>query len=159
MATPRSGKCLQAAGEVQKMIIRPSVLGAGLMLLVGSTVLQAHQIAGGTHQHVWRPTAYGQDYRPGHSVNDPTGSITIWSPATLNEYGASHSVHFARPSLHNQRSAKQSSKQVQHQWNTPLFDIRHSDGPQANKAQSNIPLIKSLAPSRYGKDHQRGYGK
>ncbi len=159
MAMQRSGRCLQAPGEVQKMIIRPSVLGAGLMLLLSSTVLQAHQIAGGTHQHVWRPTTYGQDYRPGHSVHEPTGSITIWSPATLNEYGAGNRVSFIRPSPQNKLLAPQSSKQVQHRSNTPLFDIPHSNAPRANRSRSNIPQIKSLAPSRYGKDHRRGYGK
>jgi hypothetical protein len=132
------------------MIIRPSVLCAGLILLACSTVLQAHQVAGGTHQHVWRPTAYGKDYRPGHSVNGPTGSITIWSPAALNEYGASNSVQFAHPVPYN----KQSSKQVQSQSNMP-----QSDTLQSRTSQSNIPRIKSLAPSRYGKDHKRDYGK
>ena len=129
------------------MIIRPGILCAGLIMLVSSTVIQAHQVASGTHNHVWRPTTYGQDYRPGHSVNGPTGSITIWSPATLNQYGAGNSVRFARPAPYTKQtatqaaaqSAKQSSKQVQ--------------------GQSNIPLIKSLAPSRYGKDYKRNYGK
>ena len=137
------------------MIIRPGVLCAGLILLVCSNVLQAHQVAGGTHQHVWRPTVYGKDYRPGHSVNGPTGSITIWSPAALNEYGANNTVNFAQPAPY----VKQSSKQVQSQSNIPQsnrpqFDVRRSDQPQ-----TNIPRIKSLAPSRYGKDYKRGYGK
>ncbi len=131
------------------MIIRPSVLYAGLMLLVGSTVVQAHEVAGGTHQHVWRPTTYGSDYRPGHSVNSPAGSITIWAPAALNEYGANNSVRFARPAAYGKQPAKQSSNQVQSQSNIP-----RSDG-----SQSYIPQIKSLAPSRYGKDHKRDYGK
>ncbi len=135
------------------MMIRPSILCAGLTLLVGSTVLQAHQVAGGTHQHVWRPTTYGEDYRPGHSVNGSQGSITIWSPATLNEYGASNSVRFARPVPYHKQSGKQSanqsSKQIQSQSNIA----------GSNLPQSYIPLIKSLAPSRYGKDHKRDYGK
>jgi hypothetical protein len=131
------------------MIIRPSVLGAGLILLISSTAIQAHQVTSGTHKHVWRPTTYGQDYRPGHSVNGPTGSITIWSPATLNQYGAGNSVNFARPAPYNKQSAKQSSQQVQSQSNIPV----------SRQAQSNIPLIKSLAPSRYGKDYKRNYGK
>ena len=131
------------------MIIRPSVLCAGLMLLVGSTVLQAHDVAGGTHQHVWRPTTYGSDYRPGHSVKSPAGSITIWAPAALNEYGANNSVKFARPVPYNRQSPKQPSNQVQSQSNLP-----RSDG-----SQSYIPQIKSLAPSRYGKDYKRDYGK
>lgn len=151
------------------MIIRPSVLYAGLILLLGSTVLQAHQSTVGNHQHVWRPTTYGKDYRPGHSVNGPTGSITIWSPAAFTGYGANNSVHFARPVPLNGQSAKQPSEQVQnqsnihqsnlsqskkHQSNLPQFNI-----PQSNIPQSNIPRIKSLAPSRYGKDFKRDYGK
>lgn len=132
------------------MIIRPRVLTAGLMVLVCSTVLQAHQVASGTHQHVWRPTTYGKDYRPGHAVNGPTGSITIWSPAALNKYGANNTVHFARPVP----LVKQSAKQAQGQSNRPQSEL-----PPANKSQSNIPIIKSLAPSRYGKVHKRDYGK
>ena len=121
--------------------------------MVCSTVLQAHQVAAGTHQHVWRPTTYGQDYRPGHSVNGPQGSITIWSPATLNQYGAGHSIRFARQVPYQKQSgnqsANQSSQQVQSQ----------SKIPGTKLYQSYIPLIKSLAPSRYGKDHKRDYGK
>jgi hypothetical protein len=132
------------------MMIRPGFLCAGLILLAGSTVLQAHQVAGGTHQHVWRPTAYGKDYRPGHSVNGPTGSITIWSPAALNEYGSNNAVQFANPAPYIKQSAKQSSNQVQSRSNIPRSNVR---------PQSNIPRIKSLAPSRYGKDYKRDYGK
>ena len=132
------------------MIIRLHVLCAALIVLVCSTVLQAHQVASGTHQHVWRPTTYGKDYRPGHSVNGPTGNITIWSPAALNEYGANNTVHFARPVP----LVKQSAKQAQSQSNIPQSKL-----PQANKFQSNTPRIKSLAPSRYGKIHKRDYGK
>jgi hypothetical protein len=132
------------------MIIRPSVLCAGLILLAGSTVLQAHDVAGGTHQHVWRPTAYGKDYRPGHSANTPTGSIIIWAPAALNEYGANNSVRFARPAAYG----SQSTKQAQSQSNIPQSNAARSDVPR-----SSIPRIKSLAPSRYGKDYNRDYGK
>ena len=131
------------------MIIRPSVLCAGLILLVCSTVVQAHEVAGGNHQHVWRPTTYGSDYRPGHSVNSPAGSITIWAPAAHNAYGANNAVRFARPAAYGRQTAKQSSNQVQSPSNIP----------KSNRAQSNIPQIKSLAPSRYGKDYKRDYGR
>ncbi len=131
------------------MIIRPGILCAGLILLVCSTVLQAHQVASRTHQHVWRPTTYGKDYRPGHSVNSPQGSITIWSPATLNEYGAGNPVRFAHPVPYNKQPANRSSNQVQSRSNIP----------GSNTSQSYIPLIKSLAPSRYGQDRKRDYGK
>ena len=132
------------------MIIRPSVLCAGLILLVCSTVVQAHEVAGGTHQHVWRPTTYGSDYRPGHSVNSPAGSITIWAPAAHNEYGANNAVRFARPAAYGKQAAKQS----QSQSNIPQSNLSRSDTPR-----SNIPQIKSLAPSRYGKDYKRDYGR
>ena len=122
------------------MTIRPSVLCIGLTLLVCSTVLQAHELAGGTHKHVWQPTAYGKDYRQGHSVDGPTGSIQIWSPATLNEYGNSNSVKFARPTPYTKQSTKQSTDQVRSQ----------SKKSQSGTTQSHIPQIKSLAPSRYG---------
>jgi hypothetical protein len=136
--------------EVAKMIIRPSVLCAGLILLLCSTVLQAHQVASGNHQHVWRPTTYGKDYRPGHSVNGPTGSITIWSPAAFNKYGASNSVQFAHPAPFDKQLTEQSAKLVQSQSNVPQLVI-----PQSNIHQSNIPRIKSLAPSQYGKVSKR----
>ena len=129
------------------MTIRPSVLCSGLLLLLGSSVIQAHQVGSGTHSHVFRPTNYGQDYRPGHSVNGPTGSITIWSPATLNQYGSTKSVRFARPAPYAKNSTTQSSTQSANQ-----------SSKQA-QSQSNIPQIKSLAPSRYGKDYKRNYGK
>ena len=136
-------------GELKEMIIRPTVLCAGLFLMVCSTLIQAHQFTDGTHQHVWRKTTYGKDYRPGHSVSGPTGGITIWSPADINEYGANNSVRFARPTPINQQSAKQSTKQAQIQSGTL----------PANQPQSNTPVIKSMAPSRYGKVHKRDYGK
>ena len=131
------------------MTIRPSVFCIGLALLVCSAMLQAHQLAGGTHKHVLQPTAYGKDYRQGHSVEGPTGSIQIWSPTTINEYGKSNPVEFARPTPYKKQSTKQSTEQVQSQ----------SKKTKSGNSQSHIPQIKSLAPSRYGKDHKRDYGK
>ena len=131
------------------MIFRPGVLYAGLILLACSSVIQAHQVAGGTHEHVWRQQDYGKDFRQGHSVNGSAGSITIWSPTTHNKFGASNPVRFARPAPIARQTSKQSASQAQSQA-----------GPERpNDAQSNIPRIKSLAPSRYGKDHKRDYGK
>ena len=52
-----------------------------------------------THQHVWRPKSYGQDYRQGHSVNNSVGSITIWSPNEYQGYKAGSAVRFARPTM------------------------------------------------------------
>ena len=136
------------------MIFRPIVLTAVILLLPVSAVLQAHQVASGSHQHVWRPTTYGKDYRPGHSVNGATGSITIWSPATLNQYGAGNSVRFARPEAYKAQTADQANSQVQSQSDTP-----QTKGSRGDVSQSNVPVIKSLAPSRYGKDYKRDYGK
>ena len=74
-----------------------------IVLLTASAPLLAHQQydANGKpindHQHVWRQSGYGQDYRQGHSVNGPQGSITIWSPRTYNGYSAGNTVRFARP--------------------------------------------------------------
>ena len=135
------------------MIFPPRVLCAGLFLLACSTVVQAHQVAGGTHKHVWRPTTYGSDYRPGHSVNSPAGSITIWSPAALNEYGADNSVNFAHPDSFKKPSPNQSGKQSLNQIQG------QSSIPRSGTTRSGIPVIKSLAPSRYGKDYKRDYGK
>ncbi len=131
------------------MIIRPSVLCAGLMVLFFSAAGQAHQLDDGSHKHVTQPTAYGKNYRLGHSVNGSNGNITIWSPTTLNRYGASNSVRFARPTPYTKQSAKQPSNRVQSQ----------SILSRSKTSQSNIPQIKSLAPSRYGKDYKRDYGK
>lgn len=133
------------------MNVRPSVLIAGLIVLACSTAVPAHQVTGGTHEHVWRPTNYGKDYRPGHSVNGPQGSITIWSPATYNAYGAAKSVHFALPVHYSKQSSSQSSKSQSNmlQSNTPGPDVH----------QSNVPRIRSLSPQQYGKDFKRDYGK
>ncbi len=136
------------------MIFRPIVLTAILFLLSVSGVLQAHQVASGSHQHVWRPGTYGKDYRPGHSVNGVGGSITIWSPATLNQYGTGNSVQFARPEVYSAQSSGQATTQIQGQSNTS-----RSKAARAGTSQSNVPVIKSLSPSRYGKNYKRNYGK
>ena len=136
------------------MMIRSSILSIGLLLMVCSTVLKAHQVASGTHDHVWRPTTYGQDYRPGHSVNGAGGSITIWSPSTLNQYGAGNSVQFARPEAHSAQQTNQPTNQVQ-----SFTNQSRSKDVSGSVSQSNVPVIKSLAPSRYGKDYKREYGK
>ncbi len=136
------------------MMIRTSILSVGLLLMACSTVLKAHQVASGTHDHVWRQTTYGKDYRPGHSVNGAGGGITIWSPSTLNQYGAGNSVQFARPEPYSKQQTHQPTNQVQSNSNQS-----RSKGDSGNVSQSNVPVIKSLAPSRYGKDYKREYGK
>ena len=138
------------------MTDRPRVLIAGLIMLACSTGVPAHQVTGGTHEHVWRQTDYGKDYRPGHSVNGPQGSITIWSPTTYNAYGAGKSVHLARPVPYSTPSPSQSSKS---QSSTIQSNASGSDVPQSSVYQSNTPRIKSLSPRQYGKDFKRDYGK
>jgi hypothetical protein len=138
------------------MTVRPRVLIAGLILLACSAGVPAHQVTGGTHEHVWRQSDYGKDYRPGHSVNGPQGSITIWSPTTYNAYGAGKSVHFARPVPYSTPSPSQSSKS---QSSTIQSNASGSDVPQSSVYQSNTPRIKSLSPRQYGKDYKRDYGK
>jgi hypothetical protein len=134
---------------IKKMSSRPGILVAVLFMMVWSTVARTHQVTSGTHQHVWRSTTYGKDYRPGHAVEGSTGGITIWSPSTLNEYGSANSVQFAQPVPFNKKPAKQSTQQVLSQ---PI-------NSKAAPSQSNTPIIKSLAPSRYGKVHKRAYGQ
>ena len=82
-------------------------------------------------------------------MDTPQGGITIWEPTSVNKYGSSNPVQFARPVPGGNQSTKQSSKQ----------DSGQSKKSRASTTQSNIPRIKSLAPSRYGKDHKRNYGK
>ena len=138
------------------MNIRISVVIAGLIVLACSTTVPAHQVTGGTHEHVWRQTDYGKDYRPGHSVNGPQGSITIWSPAPHNAFGAGKSVRFARPVPYSNQSPSQSGKS---QSNTLQSNTAGPDVPQSSAHQSNIPRIRSLSPQQYGKDFKRDYGK
>ena len=84
-------------------------LVSAMMLLVIAPVARSHDIVGvngkpiNTHQHVWRQQAYGKDYRQGHSVAGPRGSITTWSPNTYRGYNAGSSVRFARPVPISQR--------------------------------------------------------
>lgn len=56
----------------------------------------AHEVQGITHSHAFKQTDYGQ-YRVGHSVTSPLGSIIIWSPQTYSGYQAGKTVKFARP--------------------------------------------------------------
>jgi hypothetical protein len=133
------------------MTVRIKVLFAGLIVLACSSAVPAHQVAGGTHEHVWRQTDYGKDYRPGHSVNGPQGSITIWSPATYNAYGAGKSVRIARPVPYSKQSQNESNA-IQSVSPGPYV-------PQTSEHQSNIPRIRSLSPQRYGKEYKREYGK
>jgi hypothetical protein len=75
----------------------------GMTLMAVTTTARSHDVVdsngrpSNTHKHVWRQQAYGKDYRQGHSVAGPQGSITTWSPSTYKGYKAGSSVRFARP--------------------------------------------------------------
>lgn len=70
-----------------------SAMGALVLLPLSVT---AHDVANMSHSHAFEQTGYGQ-YRQGHSVNGPLGSIIIWSPRTQTGYQAGKTVKFARP--------------------------------------------------------------
>jgi hypothetical protein len=99
-----------------------------LMLLPFCTSVRAHNLVDSngrpvaTHKHVWRQQTYGKDYRQGHAVDGPRGSITIWSPKTYRGYNAGSAVRFARPVPISQRP----------------------------KAGDNTPAIKSASPYQGG---------
>ncbi|MBT8058528.1 MAG: hypothetical protein KJO33_02970 [Gammaproteobacteria bacterium] len=62
-----------------------------------ATPLSAHEVANFEHTHAFEQTGYGQ-YRQGHSVNGPQGSIIIWSAQPKNSTNGKAPVDFARPS-------------------------------------------------------------
>jgi hypothetical protein len=84
------------------------IIFVGLSSLTVSTQVPAHQTGQQNgvdnnphapslaHQHVRQRVGYGQGFRYGHSVNGPQGSITIWSPAPTQSYGAIESVSVMR---------------------------------------------------------------
>jgi hypothetical protein len=73
--------------------------GAAVLALAAATAAGtavAHDTPNMEHTHAFKQTGYGQ-YRQGHSVNGPYGSITIYSPRTYNAYQGAPPVEFARP--------------------------------------------------------------
>jgi hypothetical protein len=73
--------------------------GAAVFALAASTAAGtalAHDTPNMDHTHAFKQTGYGQ-YRQGHSVNGPYGSITIYSPRTYSEFQSAPAVGFARP--------------------------------------------------------------
>ncbi|MBT8048978.1 MAG: hypothetical protein HKN57_00715 [Xanthomonadales bacterium] len=71
------------------------MVSGALALLPG--VSRAHDTPNMNHTHAFQQTGYGQ-YRQGHYVNGPQGSIIIWSPKTYTGYQNGKTVKFARPS-------------------------------------------------------------
>lgn len=69
---------------------------AGVMALVFYATAVAHETPGIQHSHAFKQTGYGT-YRQGHTVNNPLGSITIWSAKPVYSTQASPPVKFARP--------------------------------------------------------------
>jgi len=97
--------------NMRKTII---ALVSGAVLLVCTTEARSHDVVDAkgqpinAHKHVWQQQEYGKDYRQGHSVNGPQGSITIMSPNTYKGYGTGNSVRFARPEPYTKPSGDQS---------------------------------------------------
>lgn len=56
----------------------------------------AHDVPNIEHTHAFKQSGYGT-WRQGHSVNGPTGSITIWSARDYTGFQQAPSVRFARP--------------------------------------------------------------
>ena len=111
------------------MKLRSYAVAAAFVLAAGP--LPAHEVANMDHTHAFEQKGYGT-YRQGHSVNNQTGDIIIWSPKTYTGYQQGPAVRFARPE-----------------------PITQPPGPGPhmvpNKAQQN--------PARdYGKNDKRDYG-
>jgi len=73
--------------------------GAAVFALAAATAAgtaMAHDTPNMDHTHAFKETGYGQ-YRQGHSVNGPYGSITIYSPRTYSGIQSAPAVEFARP--------------------------------------------------------------
>ena len=69
-------------------------IAAGLALFASQA--QAHDVPNMEHSHAFKQTGYGQ-YRQGHYVNGPQGSIIIWSAKPQNSTNGAGGVNFARP--------------------------------------------------------------
>jgi hypothetical protein len=69
-------------------------IAAGLSLF--ACQVQAHDVPNMEHSHAFEQTGYGQ-YRQGHYVNGPQGSIIIWSAKPKYSTNGADNVRFARP--------------------------------------------------------------
>lgn len=70
---------------------------ASALLLLFSAAAWPHEVENIEHSHAFQKKGYGE-YRQGHYVNGPQGSIIIWSPNTVNSTQGGKRVGFARPS-------------------------------------------------------------
>lgn len=81
---------------MKRTIMLATAAGLALAAVATTRMALAHDVPNNTHTHAFKQTGYGQ-YRQGHSVNGPYGSITIYSPRTYNAYQGAPPVGFARP--------------------------------------------------------------
>jgi hypothetical protein len=70
---------------------------ASALLIVFSAPAWSHEVKNIDHSHAFQKKGYGE-YRQGHYVNGPQGSIILWSPKTVNSTQGNRTVDFARPS-------------------------------------------------------------
>jgi len=73
------------------------IFAVALVLFLISFPVWSHEVKNIEHSHAFQKAGYGE-YRQGHYVNGPQGSIIVWSPRTVNSRQASSKVDFARPS-------------------------------------------------------------
>ena len=78
----------------KRMMTGAAVFALAVSTAAGTAV--AHDTPNMDHTHAFKQTGYGQ-YRQGHSVNGPYGSITIYSPRTYSGFQSAPTVEFARP--------------------------------------------------------------
>ena len=70
---------------------------ASVLLIIFSAPAWSHEVKNIEHSHAFQKKDYGE-YRQGHYVNGPQGSIILWSPKTVNSTQGGRAVDFARPS-------------------------------------------------------------
>lgn len=72
------------------------IITASALLILVSAPAWSHEVKNIEHSHAFQNKAYGE-YRQGHYVNGPQGSIIVWSPKTVNSTQGGKTVDFARP--------------------------------------------------------------
>jgi hypothetical protein len=72
------------------------MITAAAALLLFSAPAWSHEAPNIEHTHAFQKKSYGE-YRQGHYVNGPQGSIIIWSPNNVNSRQGGSTVNFARP--------------------------------------------------------------
>ena len=78
------------------MKLTRTIMGSALLMFL-SAPAWSHEVKNIDHTHAFQKKSYGE-YRQGHYVNGPQGSIILWSPNTVNSTQGGKRVDFARPS-------------------------------------------------------------